>query len=188
MYLRFDGNVRYSNSMKTTNVLASLAVIIIIIVVGMVAFKPNDSVAPTPEATIGFMDESESVGSVMIEDTMEESTGDAAVSGEAQSDGEEVATDAPATADVVTITIDEQGFTPANVVIAAGTTVTFVNNGQAKHWPASDIHPTHQILPEFDSKRGLATGETYSYTFTEVGEWNMHDHLNASSTGTITVQ
>ncbi len=89
---------------------------------------------------------------------------------------------------VVKITVSEEGFSPANVTVSAGTSITFVNNGQAAHWPASDIHPTHDILPGFDAKRGLATGETYTYTFTEVGVWHCHDHLMPQQTCVITVQ
>lgn len=88
----------------------------------------------------------------------------------------------------VTIIVDEDGFTPQTVTVTAGTTVKFVNNGQALHWPASDVHPTHQILPEFDSNRGLATGEEYSFTFTQTGSWQCHDHLAARNTCTITVK
>lgn len=83
------------------------------------------------------------------------------------------------------ITMDENGFSPQTVTVAAGTTVTFINNGQAPHWPASDVHPTHEVLPEFDSKRGLATGESYSFTFTESGTWSCHDHLMPNNTCTI---
>lgn len=89
--------------------------------------------------------------------------------------------------DEVTIVMDESGFDPQEVTITEGTTVTFVNNGQANHWPASDVHPTHEVLPEFDSERGLATGESYSYTFTEEGTWQCHDHLFARLTCTINV-
>ena len=92
-----------------------------------------------------------------------------------------------ATSGAVTITISETGFSPAAVTVTAGTTVTFVNNGQAAHWPASDVHPTHNILPDFDAKRGLGTGETYSYTFDQAGTWRCHDHLMAQETCTITV-
>lgn len=89
---------------------------------------------------------------------------------------------------IITISIDDSGFTPSKVTVAAGTKVNFINNGQALHWPASDLHPTHQALAGFDAKRGLATGETYSFTFTKTGNWGMHDHLNPSATGVITVQ
>lgn len=88
----------------------------------------------------------------------------------------------------VTISMDETGFTPKTVTVEAGTTVTFVNNGQAPHWPASALHPTHQVLPGFDALRGLATGETYSFTFEKVGSWNYHDHLNPKLFGTVVVE
>lgn len=87
-----------------------------------------------------------------------------------------------------TIALTDTGFTPATITIPAGTTVTFINNGQAAHWPASAVHPTHQALPGFDSLRGLSTGETYSFTFDTAGSWSFHDHLNPQFTGTIIVQ
>ena len=87
-----------------------------------------------------------------------------------------------------TISMTDTGFVPADVTIAVGDTVTFVNDAQANKWPASDVHPTHEILPDFDPGRGLATGEEYSFTFTEVGSWKYHDHLRASHGGTITVE
>lgn len=87
-----------------------------------------------------------------------------------------------------TIEITDTGFVPEEVTVLVGSTVRFVNNGQAAHWPASDVHPTHDILPEFDAKRGLTTGETYEYTFSEAGEWSMHDHLFPQFTGTIVVE
>lgn len=87
-----------------------------------------------------------------------------------------------------TITMSEEGFSPATVTVTTGATVTFVNNGQAAHWPASGIHPTHQLLPAFDAKQGLGTGDTYSYTFTKAGTWRCHDHLMPQFTCTIVVQ
>jgi len=82
----------------------------------------------------------------------------------------------------------DTAFEPATVTVALGTTVRFVNNGQGLHWPASAVHPTHEALPEFDSKKGLATGEIFSYTFTQKGEWFMHDHLAPKITGKIIVE
>lgn len=87
-----------------------------------------------------------------------------------------------------TVSMSETGFSPATLTVKAGTTVTFVNNGQAPHWPASEVHPTHQLLPGFDSLRGLATGETYSFTFTQKGSWRCHDHLNPQLKCTIVVE
>ncbi|MDZ4225407.1 MAG: cupredoxin domain-containing protein [Candidatus Andersenbacteria bacterium] len=92
-----------------------------------------------------------------------------------------------AVAEEVTVDIGDTGFTPATVTVAAGTKVTFVNNGQAAHWPASDPHPVHTDLPGFDAKHGLQTGEEYSFVFDKVGSWGFHDHLNPTLTGEIVV-
>lgn len=97
----------------------------------------------------------------------------------------------PATSPVAaatTVAIDDNGFAPATATVKAGTAVTFTNHGQAPHWPASDPHPTHTNLAGFDSKRGLATGESYAYTFTTPGTWGFHDHLNPTVKGTVIVQ
>ncbi len=92
------------------------------------------------------------------------------------------------TAKTMAISIDDQGFTPSTVTIAAGTTVVFTNNGQALHWPASDPHPIHTDLSGFDARKGLTTGESYSFTFSKTGTFGMHDHLNSSMKGTIVVK
>lgn len=87
-----------------------------------------------------------------------------------------------------TIAITDTGFSPQTTTVAVGTTVTFVNNGQALHWPASDVHPTHQLLPGFDALKGLSTGETYAFTFSQPGSWTCHDHLNPQLKCTIVVE
>lgn len=87
-----------------------------------------------------------------------------------------------------TVTYTASGFTPVSVTIKAGDTITFKNNSGVDFWPASAPHPTHTNYPEFDAKQGIASGATYSFTFTRVGSWKYHNHLNPASTGTITVQ
>lgn len=94
----------------------------------------------------------------------------------------------PATPVPVTVSITDEGFEPSTVTIPVGTKVTFVNNGQALHWPASDPHPIHTGLSGFDARKGLATGESYSFTFTKAGTFGMHDHLNFRLKGSIVVQ
>lgn len=89
---------------------------------------------------------------------------------------------------VATISIDDEAFTPVTLAVKVGTTVTFVNNGQALHWPASNPHPIHTGLSGFDAKKALATGETFSFTFTKAGTFGFHDHLNTALVGTVVVQ
>lgn len=102
-----------------------------------------------------------------------------------------------------TIFMEEDGFSPKAIVISKGETVIFTNNDpDRKHWPASNNHPSHNLYPEsgiekcqteeknliFDSCRGLEFGESWSFTFNEVGSWTFHDHFNPTFEGIITVE
>lgn len=88
----------------------------------------------------------------------------------------------------VFVTIDDRGqFSPLTVKVKKGGKVTWVNKSQKSVWPASAIHPTHQLYPGFDALRGLNTGEQYSFVFEKVGSWQYHDHLNPSSIGRVEV-
>ena len=78
-------------------------------------------------------------------------------------------------------------FVPRRLVVAAGDRVVFVNDSRASFWPASNIHPTHEVLPAFDPLRAIPPGGSWGYTFTEVGEWRYHDHLEPDRGGVITV-
>ena len=51
------------------------------------------------------------------------------------------------------IEITTSGFNPKTITIKVGDTVTFVNKDSAQHWPASNIHPTHQTYPGSDIKK-----------------------------------
>lgn len=86
------------------------------------------------------------------------------------------------------IEMTDNGFSPAELTITSGTTVTFINKGQALHWPASDPHPIHTDLSGFDAKRGLESGDIYRFTFEKIGTFGMHDHLDASFKGVVTVK
>ncbi len=95
-----------------------------------------------------------------------------------------------------TIEITSSGFNPNFIEVRAGTVVTFVNKDASPHWPASDVHPTHTVYPEFkgcigstfDACKALQPGESWSFNFTKLGTWKYHDHLNPSLTGKITVK
>jgi plastocyanin len=83
---------------------------------------------------------------------------------------------------------DGSKFTPNEIKIQHGSTITFVNNSQKAMWVASDVHPTHEELAEFDAKRGVEPGETYSFTFEQPGTWGFHDHLNPTAVGVVVVE
>jgi len=83
-----------------------------------------------------------------------------------------------------TITYNESGFSPNSLTVKVGTTVTFTNQGTGSMWVASNPHPTHTDLPEFDEKSSAAN---YSFTFTKAGTWGFHNHKNPGQGGTIIV-
>ena len=94
------------------------------------------------------------------------------------------------------VEITASGFSPATLTVHQGDTVMFVNKDSSTHWPASAVHPTHNVYPEsggcigskFDACKRLAEGESFSFTFNEKGSWKYHDHLNPRNTGTIVVE
>ncbi|MDP2650610.1 MAG: cupredoxin domain-containing protein [bacterium] len=103
--------------------------------------------------------------------------------------GEEVSpTSSPSTAANLEVVYTASGFSPKALTVKAGDTVVFKNNGGEDFWPASGPHPTHTNYPEFDAKKAIPAGGSYSFTFTRIGSWKYHNHLNPGSTGTITVQ
>ncbi len=78
-----------------------------------------------------------------------------------------------------TVELGEYGFFPEEITIRKGETVTFRTTRNEPFWPASNSHPVHDLYPEFDPKRALRPGETWSFTFDKVGEWGYHDHLGS---------
>jgi len=87
----------------------------------------------------------------------------------------------------VIVKMTEDGYIPNVFRIKKGTKVRFQNVDSYGHWPASDLHPTHTLYPEFDSKRVVKAKEEWSFVFDKVGVWTMHDHLSPYITGKITV-
>lgn len=92
-------------------------------------------------------------------------------------------------AELPTVTVDMRPglFEPTNLELKKDQKVCWVNNDTINRWPASNIHPTHEIYSEFDPKRGLTPGETWCFVFDKPGIWKFHDHLVPELVGTITV-
>jgi plastocyanin len=97
----------------------------------------------------------------------------------------------------VVVSYTDTGFVPSEVTVKQGETVRFVNNGSRDVWPASAMHPTHEVYPEdvvgqclgssFDACRGLKLGESWDFTFNQAGSWGYHDHLGARYAGRVIV-
>lgn len=87
-----------------------------------------------------------------------------------------------------TIVLTDSGFSPRELTINEGDTVTFVNKRERYFWPASDFHPTHTAYPDFDAKKALAPGATWSFRFPEPGIYKYHDHLSPFFFGIVKVK
>jgi plastocyanin len=88
---------------------------------------------------------------------------------------------------VATIRMNINDYQPNELSIKVGEAIQFVNASDKQLWPASNIHPTHDIYPEFDPQRALQPGESWTFTFRRSGLWRMHDHLLPYLKGVITV-
>jgi len=86
------------------------------------------------------------------------------------------------------VVLTEDGFVPKTLSIVEGQTVIFVSTLDRPYWPASSVHPTHSIYPDFDPKKPIPPGTTWSFTFTQQGTWSYHDHLKPIHTGSIEVK
>jgi len=90
---------------------------------------------------------------------------------------------------VASVVYGNSGFSPERLTIKAGTIVVFKNeSGLNPMWVASDIHPTHKLLPDFDQLQGANKGTVYEYTFTQTGVWAYHNHLSPLHGGAVTVE
>lgn len=137
-----------------------------------------------------YMGHDEASESESHDHDMDMSAGDDADTGEVAATGEDVV-----------ITYTDDGFSPSQVSVKAGTRVVFKNESSRDFWPASAQHPTHIVYSgtslsehcgdvedvSFDACEKVAPGESYSFVFTKVGEWGYHDHLRANETGKVVV-
>ena len=96
-----------------------------------------------------------------------------------------------------TVTYDGSSFSPANVTIKKGSTVTFTST-DGSMWVASGPHPAHTAYSGTDRQThcpdtsGTAfdqcgAGSSYSFTFQKIGTWPYHNHLNAAVFGKVAV-
>lgn len=111
------------------------------------------------------------------------------------------ATSTPPSASAKTWNIDckNGAFVPSQVSIKKSDTVTWTNVNCSSVWPASGVHPTHNVYPQhtgacaliggsdFDACHDLKVGESWSFRFDYVGAWKFHDHLHPQNNGTVNV-
>jgi len=80
-----------------------------------------------------------------------------------------------------TVTIKDFAFSPSDITVKVGTTVTWTNQDSAAH-----------TATETDGKTGpdsgtLDQGKTYSFTYSTPGTYSYHCNFHSSMTGTVTV-
>jgi len=95
--------------------------------------------------------------------------------------------DSKSSSTVLIVNLSDNGFIPEVLTINKGDTVKLTTTGGKPFWPASDLHPTHGVYPEFDPKRPIQPGDSWSFKFDKVGEWKFHDHLYPTHRGIIKV-
>src|SRR3989344_7194679 len=99
-----------------------------------------------------------------------------------------------------TVTHGSNGFSPQEVTIARGGTVTLVDDGDKEIEVASAQHPTHSVYDGTTRDQHCAAGytgvkpldqctkgDTYSFTFDNVGTWGYHNHRDVSHFGKVIV-
>lgn len=79
------------------------------------------------------------------------------------------------------VTIQNFAFSPANIAVRTGMTVTWTNKDSVAH-----------TVTETDGKQGpnssdVNPGSNYSFTFTEPGTYHYHCSIHSEMTGTVTV-
>lgn len=81
-----------------------------------------------------------------------------------------------------TVSIDDFKFTPRELSVSVGDTVTWVNRDDVPHTATSKDDP-----PTFDSK-ALDTDDKYSFTFTKPGTYSYYCKVHTHMTGSIIVK
>jgi plastocyanin len=102
----------------------------------------------------------------------------------------------------VTVRYTSSGFSPKDVTIAKGDTVTSVADPQSDEmWVSSNPHPTHEGYDGTTRREhcvaGYAgpapfdecsVGTSFSFTFMKSGTWHYHNHGNSGDGGTVIVK
>lgn len=153
-----------------------IGLVVVLLVIGgivMVQNSSNDQVANTTSDT----QEAPTDSVALNEESVNEN--DAMVRDDAANDS--------ATEDVTTVTLTDEGFSPQEITIKAGSKVVWKNNSGDTATVDSSVHPTHRDHRELNLGN-FEDGEEHSLVFEEPGTYRYHDHLNASRFGTVVVE
>lgn len=87
----------------------------------------------------------------------------------------------------VVITYDGNLFSPSQVTVKKGDTITIKNESSTTVQIQSNVHPIHTDNEELNIGE-IAAGQSKSFTVNKVGSWGYHNHLDPTQTGTIVVR
>jgi plastocyanin len=86
-----------------------------------------------------------------------------------------------------TITYADSGFSPSNLTVKSGTTVTIKNTSSQTMQFDSDPHPVHTNDTDLNAG-SIAAGKSTTFVADKMGTFGYHNHLDPGQTGTIIVQ
>ncbi len=89
--------------------------------------------------------------------------------------------------EIVTVNLEDEGFTPKEITVKTGTRVIWINKSAKAGTVSSDDHPTHRLYP-FLNLGEFAPDSSVQVVFDNAGTYTYHNHYNATSTGTVTVE
>lgn len=96
-------------------------------------------------------------------------------------------TPATVTSSDLTVSFTDKGFSPTNLTVKKGQSVTFVNNSSDKMWVAANPFPSSSEYPAFNEKTGVESGSSWSFTFDKTGTWFYHNHYSPAQGAKIVV-
>lgn len=86
------------------------------------------------------------------------------------------------------VIISATGFSPAEIKIKVGESVTWINSDTIVHTVHSDPHPAHTTYLPLNNVGQVPVGQKESFTFTAPGIYEYHDHFNSTLRGKVVVE
>lgn len=85
------------------------------------------------------------------------------------------------------VTYDGSSFSPAQITLKAGQTLTFKNTASMAVVVDSNPHPVHTDDPELNVG-SIAAGQSQTVTLNKTGSFGIHNHINPAQQGQVTIQ
>lgn len=148
--------------MSSRNITIAVIGILVVIVAGWFVMQPKQATTPAP-----------AVPAVTSEPSPSQSAVPSASEG--------------ATLQENIVEIASSGFSPQNITLKKGGSVTWINSDSENHIVNSAPHPTHTTYPPLNLGL-IKPGDKKSLIFPDSGTYKYHNHLNPSLFGSVTVQ